>query len=80
MIERVVENVVSIHFCQTCAFDADAALASEATGFIVDAERGYILTNRVSRPLRPPAPRPRPKLTIYIARSMRGPILGLLHL
>ena len=45
-IEKVVRNVVSIHFCQTCAFDTDSALASEATGFVVDAKRGYILTNR----------------------------------
>lgn len=48
-IESVVCNVVSIRFCQTCAFDTDPALASEATGFVVDAERGYvcILSNRV---------------------------------
>lgn len=45
-IERVVRNVVSIHFCQTASFDTDSAIASEATGFVVDAERGYILTNR----------------------------------
>ena len=45
-IERVVRNVVSIHFCQTCSFDTDPATSSEATGFVVDAERGYILTNR----------------------------------
>ncbi|KAF2203059.1 Pro-apoptotic serine protease NMA111 [Delitschia confertaspora ATCC 74209] len=45
-IERVVRNVVSIHFCQTCSFDTDGAVASEATGFVVDAEKGYILTNR----------------------------------
>ncbi|TKA63716.1 Pro-apoptotic serine protease [Cryomyces minteri] len=45
-IERAVKNVVSIHFCQTCSFDTDAALSSEATGFVVDAEKGYILTNR----------------------------------
>ncbi|KAK8236675.1 Peptidase, trypsin-like protein [Phyllosticta capitalensis] len=45
-IEKVVKNVVSIHFCQTAAFDTDSALASEATGFVVDAEKGYILTNR----------------------------------
>jgi hypothetical protein len=38
-IENVVRNVVSIRFCQTCSFDTDAALTSEATGF-VDAERG----------------------------------------
>lgn len=45
-IERVVSRVVSIHFCQTCSFDTDGAISSEATGFVVDAERGYILTNR----------------------------------
>lgn len=45
-IEKVVKNVVSIHFCQTASFDTDAAISSEATGFVVDAERGYILTNR----------------------------------
>ncbi|CAD6588336.1 MAG: hypothetical protein ASARMPRED_003471 [Alectoria sarmentosa] len=45
-IEGVVKNVVSIHFCQTCSFDTSSALASEATGFVVDAAKGYILTNR----------------------------------
>lgn len=45
-IESVVRNVVSIRFCQTCSFDTDSAITSEATGFVVDAERGYILTNR----------------------------------
>ncbi|KAI1874853.1 uncharacterized protein JN550_002282 [Neoarthrinium moseri] len=45
-VEKVISNVVSIRFCQTCAFDTDAALTSEATGFVVDAEKGYILTNR----------------------------------
>jgi len=39
-VERVVRNVVSIRFCQTCSFDTDPALTSEATGFVVDAERG----------------------------------------
>lgn len=42
-IEKVVRNVVSIRFCQTCSFDTDPALTSEATGFVVDAERGYVL-------------------------------------
>lgn len=46
-IESVVKSVVSIHFCQTCSFDTDPAVSSEATGFVVDAEKGYILTNRV---------------------------------
>ena len=45
-IEQVVKNVVSIHFCQTCSFDTDPAMSSEATGFVVDAKKGYILTNR----------------------------------
>jgi S1-C subfamily serine protease len=45
-IEKVVSNVVSIRFCQTCSFDTDVACASEATGFVVDSEKGYILTNR----------------------------------
>ena len=44
-IEQVVKNVVSIHFCQPCSFDTDAACSSEATGFVVDAVKGYILTN-----------------------------------
>jgi hypothetical protein len=39
-VEKVIRNVVSIRFCQTCAFDTDSALTSEATGFVVDAERG----------------------------------------
>jgi hypothetical protein len=47
----VVKNVVAIHFCQTCSFDTDTAISSEATGFVVDAEKGYILTNRVCLPL-----------------------------
>ncbi|GAM86534.1 hypothetical protein ANO11243_045480 [Dothideomycetidae sp. 11243] len=45
-IERVITSVVSIHFCQTAPFDTDGAYASEATGFVVDAENGYIMTNR----------------------------------
>ena len=45
-IESVVRNVVSVRFSQTCSFDTDSAVTSEATGFVVDAEKGYILTNR----------------------------------
>jgi hypothetical protein len=41
-IESVVRNVVSIRFCQTASFDTDPALTSEATGFVVDAERGWV--------------------------------------
>lgn len=39
-IQNVVRSVVSIRFCQTCSFDTDPALTSEATGFVVDSERG----------------------------------------
>ncbi|KAG8623653.1 hypothetical protein KVT40_008629 [Elsinoe batatas] len=45
-IEKVITSVVSIHFCQTAPFDTDGAYTSEATGFVVDSENGYILTNR----------------------------------
>jgi hypothetical protein len=45
-IENVIKSVVSIHFCQTCSFDTDLSMSSQATGFVVDAERGYIMTNR----------------------------------
>ncbi|KAI9772795.1 MAG: hypothetical protein M1839_002296 [Geoglossum umbratile] len=45
-IEKVVRRVVSIRFCQTYSFDTDSATTSEATGFVVDSEKGYILTNR----------------------------------
>jgi len=45
-IENVVRNVVSIRFCQTASFDTDPALTSEATGFVVDAERGYVVHPR----------------------------------
>lgn len=41
-IQKVVRNVVAIRFCQTCSFDTDGALTSEATGFVVDSERGYV--------------------------------------
>lgn len=44
-LEKVVSNVVSIRFCQTCSFDTDPALTSEATGFVVDAEKGQVSLN-----------------------------------
>lgn len=44
-IQNVVRNVVAIRFCQTCSFDTDPALTSEATGFVVDSERGYAIPN-----------------------------------
>lgn len=40
-IEGVVDKVVSIRFCAPMAFDTEVALSSEATGFVVDAEKGY---------------------------------------
>lgn len=43
-VEHVIRNVVSIRFCQTAAFDTEAALTSEATGFVVDAEKGFVIT------------------------------------
>jgi S1-C subfamily serine protease len=43
---RVVNSVVSINFSQDRAFDTDVNETAEATGFVVDAKRGIILTNR----------------------------------
>lgn len=53
-IEKVVRDVVSIRFCQTCSFDTDPALTSEATGFVVDAERGSASPPNTHSPLRVP--------------------------
>lgn len=35
-----IRNVVVIKFCHTRPFDGEAAGGSEATGFVVDADRG----------------------------------------
>ncbi|KAI3403196.2 NMA111, partial [Candida oxycetoniae] len=45
-INRVVSAVVSIQFSHVTPFDTETTLVSEASGFVVDAERGLILTNR----------------------------------
>ncbi|KAJ4007590.1 hypothetical protein NW752_010255 [Fusarium irregulare] len=45
-IEKVVRCVVSVKFSHPYAFDTEISKTSEATGFIVDAERGLVLTNR----------------------------------
>ncbi|KAK1656694.1 hypothetical protein BDP55DRAFT_739944 [Colletotrichum godetiae] len=45
-MELVIRNVVSIHFCHTMSFDGQPARSGEATGFVVDAQGGLILTNR----------------------------------
>lgn len=45
-ITKVVKCVVSIQFTHVSNFDTETALVSEATGFVVDRQRGLILTNR----------------------------------
>jgi S1-C subfamily serine protease len=45
-VEKASRSVVSIKFCHTHSFDTDEACCSEATGFVVDTNEGYILTNR----------------------------------
>ncbi len=45
-LEKISTSVVSIKVDSTRAFDTDWNQSSQATGFVVDAERGLILTNR----------------------------------
>ncbi len=45
-LERISPSVVSIQVDGTRAFDTEWNESSQATGFVVDAERGLILTNR----------------------------------
>ena len=45
-ITRVIKSVVSINFTNITNFDTELCGTSEATGFVVDAKRGIILTNR----------------------------------
>ena len=45
-LERISTGVVSIRIDITRAFDTEWNASSQATGFVVDAERGIILTNR----------------------------------
>ncbi|HEY4340190.1 MAG TPA: trypsin-like peptidase domain-containing protein [Steroidobacteraceae bacterium] len=45
-LERIVSNVVAINIDETRAFDTEWNATAQATGFVVDAERGLILTNR----------------------------------
>jgi len=45
-LERVASGVVTIQIDQTRAFDTEWNTSSQATGFVVDAARGLILTNR----------------------------------
>ncbi|NNF52478.1 MAG: PDZ domain-containing protein [Gammaproteobacteria bacterium] len=45
-LERISSGVISIRVDGTRAFDTEWNQTTQATGFIVDAERGLILTNR----------------------------------
>lgn len=45
-LERISSGVISIRVDSTRAFDTEWNSSSQATGFVVDAERGLILTNR----------------------------------
>ena len=45
-LERISTGVVSIRVDSTRAFDTGWNSSNQATGFVVDAERGLILTNR----------------------------------
>jgi len=45
-LERISTGVVAIQIDATRAFDTDWNTSAQATGFVVDAERGLILTNR----------------------------------
>jgi S1-C subfamily serine protease len=46
MVQHVMKSVVSIHWTRPLSFDTDRAGSCQATGFVVDIEKGYILTNR----------------------------------
>ena len=46
VLDRVVPSVVAIRVSATRPFDTGFASDSAATGFVVDAERGLVLTNR----------------------------------
>lgn len=45
-LTKVVKAVVSVQFSHVSNFDTETAIVSEATGFVVDIERGLVLTNR----------------------------------
>ncbi|HYX74892.1 MAG TPA: trypsin-like peptidase domain-containing protein [Steroidobacteraceae bacterium] len=45
-LQRIASSVVSIDVDQTRAFDTEWNNTAQATGFVVDAEHGLILTNR----------------------------------
>jgi pro-apoptotic serine protease NMA111 len=45
-LERIAQSVVAIKIDATRAFDTEWNTSAQATGFVIDAERGLILTNR----------------------------------
>ncbi len=45
-LERIASGVVSIQIDGVRAFDTEWNATAQATGFVIDAKRGYILTNR----------------------------------
>src|SRR6056297_2558070 len=45
-LERIVPSVVTIRVDAPVAFDTSGNMSTQATGFVVDAEEGLILTNR----------------------------------
>ena len=45
-LERIASSVVSIQIDQTRSFDTERNVTAQATGFVIDADRGLILTNR----------------------------------
>ena len=45
-LERIATGVVTIQIDSTRAFDTEWNTTAQATGFVIDAKRGLILTNR----------------------------------
>src|SRR3984957_4100196 len=45
-LERIASGVVTIQIDSTRAFDTECKTSAQATGFVIDAKRGLILTNR----------------------------------
>ena len=45
-LERIAQSVVAIEIDATRAFDTEWNTSSQATGFVIDADKGLILTNR----------------------------------
>ena len=41
-LQEVFPAVTKIKFCRTIAYDTEEAFGSEGTGFVVDAELGYL--------------------------------------